>query len=459
MPASLLLVAALLFLPSANEGLTHSGASDRDLEKLGKDVVSVFKAIDEDDRSEQAKLIDKLEASLGKLLKKAKVDQPATYYLGDWDKLLELSKPTKALKSKAGKGLVRHSFELPYEGITLGMLLSLPKDYVRTRDLYPVIIGLKPEMGKIGKELVEAVSTRATAIYGDLLDDHIVLIPLGPESGKGKRAVVTETSGSWLQMDNLVSLFPSFRVLFEEVRFDRSRIVLDGWGEAGKDAVALATSAPSFFAGVIDRGGEVGVDAALLENLFGSRLLYVRGTESADHDLSVLDDPIDGVAVKVVDAEGSVFEPSDAGRAAIREWIEGTVKDLAPSEIRFKITAVHFAAVNWCKAEDVTRRKTANPDDKDFPRIGAKIDRAKNRIDIDTVNVRELQVYLNDALLDMGKTVTIHVNGEQKFKRTPRASLLTMLENRFFNDSGDYGLYTFKVPIRDISANVPGRGD
>jgi hypothetical protein len=457
MLASLLLVSTLLMPTTLDEGLTQSGASDRDLEKLGKDVVSLFDAMLVDDRSEQAELIEKLEAGLAKLHKKAKVSHPSTYYLGDWDKLLELSKPTKTLKSKSGRGFFKHTFEQGGDDPVVGMLLSLPKEYAKTKALFPVIIGLKPEMGGSGKSLVEAVSVRATTLYGDLMTDHIVLIPLGPESGKGKRALATETKGSWLLIDNLYTFFPSFRVLFEQVRFDRSRVVLDGWGEAGKDAVALATSAPSFFAGVINRGGEVGVEAALLENLFGGRLLYVTGTESEDHDLSVLDEEIEGVEIQSIDSEGSVFEPSEEGRAAIKSWIEGTVKNLAPSEIRFKITADHFAAVNWCKAENVTRRATASPNDKDFPRISAKINRAKNSIEFDTVNVKEMQIFLNDALLDLSKTVTIHVNGEEKFKRAPRAGLLTMLENRFYNDSGDYGLYTFKVPISDISANVPGR--
>jgi len=34
-----------------------------------------------------------------------------------------------------------------------------------------------------------------------------------------------------------------------------------------------------------------------------------------------------------------------------------------------------------------------------------------------------------------------------------------LLENRFFSDSGDYGLYTQRVRVEDIDANVPGRDD
>ena len=69
----------------------------------------------------------------------------------------------------------------------------------------------------------------------------------------------------------------------------------------------------------------------------------------------------------------------------------------------------------------------------------------------------ELQVYLSDALVDMSKTVIIEVNGEEAWRRPPRATARTLLENRYYNDSGDYGLYTDRALIEDVDPNVPGR--
>ena len=78
-----------------------------------------------------------------------------------------------------------------------------------------------------------------------------------------------------------------------------------------------------------------------------------------------------------------------------------------------------------------------------------------NTINIDTVNVLELYVYLSDEVVDMDKTVEIRVNGEQRVKKRFNRSLRFLLKTRFYNDSGDYGLYTARELIEDIDANVP----
>src|SRR6185295_13285178 len=117
----------------------------------------------------------------------------------------------------------------------------------------------------------------AAAILSDLLDTHIVLVPMGTETGTPGKGEVTEVTGSWFSQPGLQVLFTSFRVRLEQVRFDRSRVVLGGWGDAGVDALRVATNFPSWFAGVIDRSGELGGEDMLFENLGGVPLLYVAG--------------------------------------------------------------------------------------------------------------------------------------------------------------------------------------
>ena len=65
-------------------------------------------------------------------------------------------------------------------------------------------------------------------------------------------------------------------------------------------------------------------------------------------------------------------------------------------------------------------------------------------------------MYLSDALVDLDEPVTIKVNGETKVdgqKLTP--SLRHVLQTRFWNNSGDYGIYTASRRIEDIDPNLP----
>ena len=83
------------------------------------------------------------------------------------------------------------------------------------------------------------------------------------------------------------------------------------------------------------------------------------------------------------------------------------------------------------------------------------IERASNTISIETVNVLSLFVFLSDALVDMDKPVIIEVNGEERVNRMFQRDLRYMLENRFYNNDGYYGLYTAEVLISEIEPNIP----
>lgn len=454
------LIVTLLLVPAPLLGeLEASGASKRDLEKAAKPLLAYFEALGVDDRGEQAEQLEKIEGAIAKAHKKARTDKPTTAYLADWDQALELAKPiSREIKGLVGKGLQSYAFVEPYDQTRVAVLISLPKDYGKTDGFHPVVVGLKPALGASGSDLVDQATAHAQALYGDLLDTHIVFVPLGPEEGEGRSAEASEVQDGWMTDEGLYAFFTGFRVLLEQVRFDRSRVVLDGWGDAGLEAMKLATSAPSFFAGVINRGGDAYQDGMILENLFGQSVLYVRDGGSADRELGPLDGGgVDGVDLTVVETAGSALEPDAELAQATESWLAGVVKDLAPTEIRYKLGDIRFQAVNWCKASVINKRTTARPDDKDFPRIQARIDRGSNTISIETVNVLELQVYLSDALVDMSKTVIIEVNGEEAWRRPPRATARTLLENRYYNDSGDYGLYTDRALLEDIDPNVPGR--
>ncbi|GJM20200.1 MAG: hypothetical protein DHS20C15_01150 [Planctomycetota bacterium] len=449
---SSLVLPTIRALPQDTGELTRSGISDKDLGKLADDVSEFFLAIDADDRATKLELEESLLSAFAKSGKRAKIDRDPMAYTGDWDYVLELSKPVdRSLKSDIGKGFFKHVFEDQYGTPPVSTALSIPASYGKEKDSRPpVIVVLKETLGLEGNELDSAVIEKATLLYGDLLETHIVLIPMGTVAGEGRRAETVETKDSWLAPDPKQVFFTGLRVLLEQLRFDRSRIVLDGWGSAGAEAIQFASFAPSWFAGVVSRGGELPGEDAPLSNLASMGVLLLQGDGSSDPG-----DAFEGLDVEIVPDAGSWEAPTDEASAKFVEWAAAQQRDLAPSSIEFLAADLAWGADNWCNIKVLNRRVTASPSDKDFPRISATIDAASNTIDIETVNILELKVFLNDDLVDLDKALTVKVNGEEKFSGVLKRSLSFLLENRYYMESAEYGAYTASVLIEDIDANLP----
>jgi hypothetical protein len=455
MLAVLTLLTLLPAMPLA-EDLPRSAIAERELEKCAKDVQAFFTAMDEDDRGDKQDALDSIRDTMEKAGKRAKVTD-ILQHPGDWEFMLESAKPAdRAIKAKIGKGFFAYTFIDQWSETGTACLLSVPKSYGKSDGFLPAIVGLAPPVGESGKQLIEKLVAQATATYGSVMDSAIILIPLGPDTGS-RSPNPTELGESWATDEGLGVMFTCMRVLLERMQFDRSRVLLDGWGDAGIDAFRVVTGYPSWFAGVINRGGDVGGEEMLLENLTGVPVLYVAAAgESRDVDTDVLEERLSGKSsLTVVEHEGAATAPSAEAVTAIAEWVSERRRDLAPTTIHYKLGDLRFQSVNWLKAMVINRRANARPGDKDFPRIQAKVDPATNRIMIETVNVTELEVYLSDALVDLDKPVAIEVNGKEMVKRVFPRSLQRMLENRYYNNSGDYGLYPAMALIEGIEANVP----
>lgn len=452
-----LLLSLLLPLAVADEAaLARSEVSVKDLEKMVKDVRGYFGALSREDLGEQKESLDKLNDALAKAAKRVRQEQRPLAFLADFEILLELAKEEPdALKRAAGKGFVKHSYLEANDEVSLGVMISLPPTYGKDDELPPAIVALKPPLGLEGESLETRVRELATAAYGGLIATHVIVIPLGPDVVKAKRAESRE-SVAWFSDEGLYAFYTGLRVLLEEIRFDRSRLVLDGWTGATPDALTLASTS-SFFCGLLLRSGPVAVDALIPENLVGIPVLYVKGNDaSAPEDLTPLTSSgVEGLDVRTVDEPGSALAPGPETLAAIVEWVGASRRDLAPARFAYRLGDLRFQARNWCKATLIERRVTARPGDADFPRFAVKADRSKNRIEIDSVNVLEMELSLSDALIDMSAPVTVVVNGETRFEGRLKPTLRSLLDNRFYNNSQDYGLYTDQILLEDLKANVP----
>ena len=470
LPAWSMLAALVLAAPwpcsqaraaTADGELARSSIAAKDLRsKFEKDVNAYIAASDKDDRGAQLEAEQKLQKTYDGLAKRAKVTQPLAM-LGDWELVWQLAKPDiRELKAAPGKGFVRYTYVDAQSGTRVGVLVSLPAAYGRGDELFPAVIALKPHYALEGATLEGEVRKHAETAYKGLLDKAIVLIPLGVETGSGRAGVLKETEGSWLATENIPAfVYGSLNILFQQVPYDRARVILDGWQDAGEDAVRLASLFQSVFAGVINRSGEPGGDDVLWANFGNVPILYVDGqADGRGADIAPLQKR-EGVEVTVVADLASSLDLSDEAAAKVAEWVTARQRPLAPTTV-FKLVAdAAFQNAAWLKARVISKRATARPGDRDFPRLAAKVDREANRISIESVNVLEMYVYLSDAIVDLDRQVVIEVNGKEVSKKTYRRDLGFMLQNRYLNNSGDDGLWVAEQLLDKIDANVPADKD
>ena len=457
--SSFLVAAAAVGDPAGS--LPRSSIPAKDLAKYGKDVNTFFEALAGADLESQDKSLDSIEKESKAQAKRAKLDDPLKY-VGDWDLALELAKPEdRNLKGHYGKGFFRHVYtylgdpnpKKKDDDVAVVCLVSIPSSYGKDESLLPVVVGVKPKLDLKGAELEAKATEMANAMYSDLLETAIVIVPLGQEQGAGRERGTTEPEGTWMAADGLFTFSMSLNVLLEQLRFDRARVVLDGWGDAGLDATQLATNLPSWFAGLINRSGETGDEHVIYDNLRGVPELYLNGAgDKRTVDLEALKGR--KADVTVVEEAGSALAPSEETRKSVATWVGERKRDLAPALVDHRIGNVDFQFVDWILASDPRLRANARPTDADFPHVKAQIDRDTNTVKIETVNVLELKVFLSDALVDLDKPVVIEVNGKKISEKTYRRELRSMLENRFRTDAYS-GIYTADVVVTDIEPNVP----
>lgn len=458
MCAAVLLLPLLALLPAPDE-LPRSPATLKDLEKFARDVSAYTEAQDASEVGTAYECVDKVREAADKLAKRLKQDT-LLKFPGDWLEILERGKvEARDLKAAAGKGFVRHVYE--WDGVRVVCMVNVPAAYGKGDALCPAIMALKPMLGMSGETLEKEAALLAGKAYAGLLDTTLIVVPLGPEPSGERKPQVREVEGSWMTEEGVRTVFWGLRVLLERVQFDRTRLVLDGWKDAGLDAIQLASSFPSWFAGVINRSGAIGDDSVLWTNLGGCAVLYVDGgLEARGADMAALKASCDGATeLTVLADERSALDLTEAGQQQLVEWVGARVRDLAPTRIRYALGDTRFQSVAWLTADNINKRVTAKPGDPDFPRLEAEVDRAANTIRIHTVNVTDLSVFLNDALVDLSKPVIIEVNGKQRIKELFQRDLLFLFENRYYNNSGDYGVYVGKASIAGIELNLPKAAD
>lgn len=411
----------------------------RDQDKLGKLFATYFAARKESDTKRIVKAYEALKKEFDARAKGSKVE---TLLVSPVDMRAIFATPIDPAKS-VKKGLVlKHDFE---ETIMSGArkfeyLLRIPKDY-KDEKAYPVVLFMHPDEmpeDELKKWVEKFLPT-------DVMESAIILAPR-----KGKE-------DSWTSGSGQMSAFFALNKIREAYHVDGMRIFLDGAGSSAGAVVETITSFPGYFVAGILRDMTAVAESPMLVNASHTPMLLL--SPASGDTAKVMSDFAD--AAKASDLSGvelvqttleATGAPGDAGAAALTRFFADTRKQVAPEKLKFTTTTPFFSCY-WLQLINVDASQ-----DKPIT-VEAQVDRAANEIRVTTPpGVYAFTVYLNDALLDLGKTLEIKhtVVGEPegdgaplvRFKGTKPPNLDKALSLWFNASNGNSGeVYTNYVEV------------
>ncbi|PIE22503.1 MAG: hypothetical protein CSA62_12275 [Planctomycetota bacterium] len=237
--------------------------------------------------------------------------------------------------------------------------------------------------------------------------------------------------------------------LFNVYRLDTDRIYLDAIGDSTPFAMRLVSLFPDRFGGLILRDPQ-GIESLTVANTHLVPILVIgkKGEETMDKlkkQLEAGKHP----QFKIIEADGEA-PYADQGQAVF-EWMKGAARNLFASTVQLQPPHDLFRKGYWIR---ITQGDFLNQtSEEERPMVKAVADREKNRIEITARNVDQIQLFFNDALIDLSKEFTLVINGKiQKDKRTRR--LLNMANSAYLRGDSRFLFTTsaqYNVPKGETS--------
>jgi hypothetical protein len=294
--------------------------------------------------------------------------------------------------------------------------LAAPRGYRPEKSAYRAVV-LLPGQGKAGWE-ERKVYFENTWRKAPLAADTIFFVPkLLDGDDYDKLPDMTKQLEAAAELKRIASVLSPLGEVNRQYNLDRSRMILDcgkgtsGWG------IRLATYFPMRFAGLVLRY-PVDVGNLQLDSLTGMSILLVssKETEAACKKLQNKLNQFQAGACSIMEGKGKY--PFLESQPAIDKWVAKLQRPLFPPKVVLATNHDRFGKAYWISITQMEPLDTVS--DAQRPRLVATADREKNSITVEARSVTSFFLYLNDALVDLDKEVTLVVNGREtkhKFRR------------------------------------------
>ena len=302
-------------------------------------------------------------------------------------------------KQRTTKGKVdKTEYIYPDAGFTketpLEYAVWTPAKYAVKSGPYPLLIVIPDEGQSPEQHLTEDWAD------GELRDGLILAVPSMPED-----------TASW-GAQALPRVMVLMRAMTETYALDFNRIYLGGKGVGLAQAGAIAEKFPDRFAGLVGRSGDLGDLRA--DNFRNLPSYFAGGAKvTAFRD-----------STKELGWDNCTLEPEGTEKE-IWNWIQAHARPAYPEEIVLAPGSPLPRRSAWLEVPPSDYAPTA--------RIRARIDRASNHVTIDGTGVTDCVVYLNDAMLDLEKPITVTANGVEtqvQVARSHKAFLTNIYSGR-----------------------------
>ena len=233
---------------------------------------------------------------------------------------------------------------------------------------------------------------------------------------------------TWETQEGVNQVMQTFGQLAQSNRFgfDYDRVFLAGLGDGFGAAAATARSYPQLFAGLVGRQDIPNADPRNLRNM--PTYIASDGEGAA------------AFAAKVEELGYGNCTRGEDDAAALWTWMQAHERDSYPTHLTFLPPMAHTRAAHWLKVDGI------NLDGE--PRIDAVVDREQNAITIDADEISSVQLFFNDALVNLDEPIKVVVNGKvhEELGGRNRQLMVDMAYNQ-----GDWGRVftkseTYEVP-------------
>lgn len=272
-------------------------------------------------------------------------------------------------------------------------------------------------------------------------DKYIVVAPTTPKH-------------TWSTRQGHAYVFTALRELGDELNVDANRVFIDGMSMGGGGAFRLAEHHPDRWAAIgprcnvpdIRQKKDKSFVTMLAENFHNVPVYWVVGAK--DEKISI---DMARAAKADVDAAKGEFvyrEVAEGGHIwaiekdeTVFEWYEKHVRNPYPEELVWKSYEKVFPRAWWV---EVLKRTDGQPitmihldqqgqeSEKRIelrPPALVKAKRKGNAIEITTEEVKELRVWLDDAMVDLDKPVSVTVNGKKLHDGVVKRSLEALIDD------------------------------
>ncbi len=228
----------------------------------------------------------------------------------------------------------------------------------------------------------------------------------------------------------IATLFAPFGEAGRAYNLDRDRWILDCGRGASGFGLRLASYFPDRWGGIILRD-PVEIGRIRLDNLIGIPVLILANEQNkaVAEKLATTLNGLQADSAKVIEGKGEY--PYTESTPDIASWVEKARRRLFRPKVLLVPNHNQFTSAYWAKIDVMEPLERVT--DKNRPSLIAEADRSANRINVTATGISQFRLFLNDALVDLDKEVTVVVNGiAETFKRErSREFMLDLMKQKF----------------------------